>query len=120
MAPSRPVKILLIEDEPSIVRALPRLLHHDGYTVDTAENGQRALAQLHTQPYDLILCDVHMPVLNGRGNGDMVVQLEVETPTKLTARQKELLEEFRSTETGEECPEASGFFSRLKGMLGGE
>ncbi len=61
-----------------------------------------------------------MPVLNGRGQGDMVVQIEVETPTKLTQRQRELLEEFRSTETGEECPEASGFFSRLKGMLGAE
>ena len=61
-----------------------------------------------------------MPVLNGRGQGDMVVQIEVETPTKLTQRQRELLEEFRSTETGEECPEASGFFSRLKGMLGGD
>jgi CheY-like chemotaxis protein len=65
MAPSRPVTILLIEDEPSIVRALIRLLHHEGYTVDTADNGQRALAQLHTQPYDLILCDVHLPVLDG-------------------------------------------------------
>jgi CheY-like chemotaxis protein len=65
MAPSIPVKILLIEDEPSIVRALIRLLHHEGYTVDTADNGQRALAQLHTQPYDLILCDLHMPVLDG-------------------------------------------------------
>jgi molecular chaperone DnaJ len=61
-----------------------------------------------------------MPVLNGRGQGDMVVQIEVETPTKLTQRQRELLEEFRSTETGEECPESSGFFSRLKGMLAGD
>ncbi|WP_442678090.1 molecular chaperone DnaJ [Sphingomonas sp. ASY06-1R] len=61
-----------------------------------------------------------MPVLNGRGQGDMVVQIEVETPTRLTARQKELLEEFRATETGEECPETSGFFSRLKGMLGAD
>jgi molecular chaperone DnaJ len=61
-----------------------------------------------------------MPVLNGRGHGDMVVQIEVETPTKLTQRQKELLEEFRSTETGEECPETSGFFARLKGMLGAD
>ena len=61
-----------------------------------------------------------MPVLNGRGQGDMVVQIEVETPTKLTPRQKELLEEFRATETGEECPEASGFFARLKGMLGAD
>lgn len=59
-----------------------------------------------------------MPVLNGRGRGDMVMQIEVETPTKLTARQKELLEEFRETETGEECPESSGFFSKLKGMFG--
>lgn len=61
-----------------------------------------------------------MPVLNGRGQGDMVVQIEVETPTRLTARQKELLEEFRATETGEECPETSGFFARLKGMLGAD
>ncbi len=55
-----------------------------------------------------------MPVLNGRGRGDMVIQIEVETPTKLSARQKELLEEFRATETGEECPESSGFFGKLK------
>src|SRR3546814_2478251 len=32
-----------------------------------------------------------MPVLNGRGHGDLVVQIDVETPTKLTARQKALL-----------------------------
>ena len=57
-----------------------------------------------------------MPVLNARGHGDLVMQIDVETPTRLSARQKELLEEFRSTETGEECPQASGFFSKLKGM----
>jgi molecular chaperone DnaJ len=59
-----------------------------------------------------------MPVLNGRGHGDLVIQVEVETPTKLTARQKELLEEFRATETGDECPQSSGFFSKLKDILG--
>jgi len=57
---------------------------------------------------------VGMPVLNGRGRGDMVIQIEVETPTRLTARQKELLEEFRATETGEECPQSTGFFSKIK------
>jgi molecular chaperone DnaJ len=57
-----------------------------------------------------------MPVLNGRGHGDMIVQIDVETPTKLTAGQKELLEQFRALETGEESPQSSGFFSRLKGM----
>ena len=57
-----------------------------------------------------------MPVLNGRGHGDLVIQIDVETPTHLTSRQKELLEEFRATETGEESPQSSGFFTRLKGM----
>jgi len=55
-----------------------------------------------------------MPVLQGRGRGDLVVEIIVETPTKLSARQKELLREFQETETGEECPESAGFFARLK------
>ncbi|HYZ49135.1 MAG TPA: molecular chaperone DnaJ [Sphingomonas sp.] len=59
-----------------------------------------------------------MPVLNDRGKGDLVVQIEVETPTKLTAKQRALLEEFRATETGEECPESRGFFEKLKAALG--
>jgi molecular chaperone DnaJ len=59
-----------------------------------------------------------MPVLQGRGRGDLVVRLEVETPTKLSSRQRELLEEFRKTETGEECPQSSGFFAKLKAALG--
>ncbi|WP_156678539.1 molecular chaperone DnaJ [Sphingomonas profundi] len=58
-----------------------------------------------------------MPVLNTRGAGDMVVQIDVETPTRLSTRQKELLEEFRATETGAECPQSEGFFSRIKGMF---
>jgi molecular chaperone DnaJ len=55
-----------------------------------------------------------MPAVGGRGFGDMVIQIEVETPTRLTARQKELLEQFRATETGEECPASKGFFQKLK------
>jgi molecular chaperone DnaJ len=57
-----------------------------------------------------------MPVLNGRGHGDMVIEVQVETPTKLTARQRELLEEFRCTETGDECPESKGFFQKIKSL----
>lgn len=57
---------------------------------------------------------IGMPVLNGRGHGDLVVQIDVETPSRLTAKQRELLEAFRETETGEECPQASGFFSKIR------
>ena len=61
-----------------------------------------------------------MPVLQGRGHGDMVVEISVETPTRLSARQKEILREFQSTETGDECPQSKGFFDRLKEAWTGE
>ena len=64
-----------------------------------------------------------MPALsnNGRshGFGDLVVQLDVETPVKLTKRQRELLEEFQALEAGEEgrnFPAQSGFFAKIKEM----
>ena len=55
-----------------------------------------------------------MPVLQGRGHGDLVVEIAVETPTKLTPRQKEILLELQATETGDECPQSKGFFDRLR------
>jgi molecular chaperone DnaJ len=55
-----------------------------------------------------------MPVLQGRGHGDLVIEIMVETPTKLTARQKEILRELQATETGEECPQSRGFLDRVK------
>ena len=60
-----------------------------------------------------------MPVLNGRGHGDMVIQVDVETPTRLSAKQRELLEELRCTETGDECPQSKSFFAKLKGLWDG-
>jgi len=55
-----------------------------------------------------------MPVLQGRGQGDLVIEIVVETPTKLSARQKELMRELQATETGDECPGSKGFFDRIK------
>jgi two-component system NtrC family sensor kinase len=59
--------ILVVDDEPGIANALAHLLRRDGHTVDTAANGQLALAKLHTQAYDLLLCDLRMPELDGPG-----------------------------------------------------
>ena len=60
-----------------------------------------------------------MSVLNGRGRGDLVARILVETPTRLSKEQKKLLEEFRGTETGDECPNATSFFGRVRDFLGG-
>ena len=60
-----------------------------------------------------------MSVLNGRGRGDLMARILVETPTRLTKEQKAILEQFRDTETGDECPASKGFFSRIREKLGG-
>jgi CheY-like chemotaxis protein len=65
MAPHSPATILVIDDEPSVVRALAGLLRRDGYIVGTASNGRHALARLQEQPYDVIVCDLRMPELDG-------------------------------------------------------
>jgi molecular chaperone DnaJ len=59
-----------------------------------------------------------MSVLNGRGRGDLVARVLVETPTRLSSKQKKILEEFRDTETGDECPAAKSFFGRIREIFG--
>lgn len=54
-----------------------------------------------------------MPPLRGGGTGDMIIELAVETPVNLTARQKELLTEFDEL-SSENNPESSSFFSSVK------
>ena len=66
--------VLIVDDEPVIVRALARLLRRDGYRVETASNGRQALARLQTQSYDVILSDLRMPELDGRAFYDCLVQ----------------------------------------------
>jgi PAS domain S-box-containing protein len=59
--------ILLIDDELSIQRALTRLLQRRGHTVTTATNGLEGLAALRERSYEVILCDMRMPDLDGPG-----------------------------------------------------
>ena len=60
-----------------------------------------------------------MSVVNNRGRGDLMTRILVETPTRLSKEQKAILEQFRGTETGDECPASKGFFGRLKSILDG-
>jgi molecular chaperone DnaJ len=55
-----------------------------------------------------------MSRLNQKGRGDLFVEIGVETPVNLTARQKELLREFCAAGGDEKCPQSQGFFDRAK------
>ncbi|HSG36931.1 MAG TPA: molecular chaperone DnaJ, partial [Paracoccaceae bacterium] len=56
-----------------------------------------------------------MPALRGGSHGDMMIELSVETPVKLTSKQKELLREFDKL-SAENNPQSSSFFSTVKGF----
>jgi molecular chaperone DnaJ len=59
-----------------------------------------------------------MPALRGGGQGDMLIELAVETPVNLTARQRDLLREFEKL-SEENNPEGTTFFSKVKGFWDG-
>jgi two-component system, OmpR family, alkaline phosphatase synthesis response regulator PhoP len=60
-------RILVVEDELAIAEVVSELLGDEGYQVVTAANGQEALATLPKVEPDLVLSDVMMPLLDGRG-----------------------------------------------------
>jgi DNA-binding NtrC family response regulator len=60
-------KILIIEDEASIRRVLTKILSEesDSYLVDEAEDGVQGLEKIKNTDYDLVLCDIKMPKMDG-------------------------------------------------------
>jgi two-component system NtrC family sensor kinase len=65
--PTRRGRILLIDDEAGVRRALQRVLQRSGHNLTQAANGHEGLAALAAGAYDLILCDIRMPDLDGPG-----------------------------------------------------
>lgn len=59
-----------------------------------------------------------VPVLNGRGRGDLFVEVKVQTPTKLTKRQRELLQELHTTVSVENKPVSRSLLNRVKEIFG--
>lgn len=60
-----PKKILLVDDEPLILKGLKYSLEQDGYETDSAMDGEEALERIASQSYDLILLDVMLPGVDG-------------------------------------------------------
>ncbi len=61
------MKILLVEDEQKLAQALAKGLTHEGYTVDSINDGKKALTriQLHRSDYDVIILDLMLPGMDG-------------------------------------------------------
>ena len=75
-------KILIIEDEASIRRVLTKILSEesDTYLVDEAEDGVQGLEKIKNTDYDLVLCDIKMPKMDGVELLEAVKKIKPEIP----------------------------------------
>jgi two-component system, OmpR family, response regulator len=64
-AATTPVRILVVEDEPDLLRGLAKALREEGYAVDTTADGEEGLYKATNWDYDAIVLDVMLPRLNG-------------------------------------------------------
>jgi CheY-like chemotaxis protein len=86
-------RILVVDDDPSIVKLLTLNLEIEGYEVVSAANGREALEAVAEHDPDLVVCDVMMPVMNGL---EVVSRLKRDDETKdlpvvmLSAKAQEL------------------------------
>jgi two-component system, NtrC family, response regulator AtoC len=61
----RPFNVLIIDDEENMRHMLATTIARAGYVVETAADGEQGLQKLGTTPFDLILCDIKMPKMDG-------------------------------------------------------
>ena len=86
-------RILVVDDDPSIVKLLTLNLEIEGYDVVAATNGREAIEAVSEHDPDLVVCDVMMPVMNGL---EVVARLKKDAATKdlpivlLSAKAQEL------------------------------
>ena len=75
-------KILIIEDEASIRRVLVKILseENDTYKVEEAEDGIKGLEKIKSEDYDLVLCDIKMPKMDGEEVLEAVKKIKPEIP----------------------------------------
>ena len=73
-------KILIVDDERAIRRALREILEFEEFEVDEAENGKIGLDKAKAENYDIIFCDIKMPEMDGMEVLDGLQKANVESP----------------------------------------
>ena len=73
-------KILIIDDEKAIRSTLKEILEFEKYSVDDAENGLKGIELARQNDYDLIFCDIKMPIMDGLNFLEKIKSYEIKCP----------------------------------------
>ncbi|GAA3026490.1 response regulator transcription factor [Tetragenococcus solitarius] len=93
-------KILIVDDEPSIITLLTFNLEKVGYQVTSAEDGQKAYELASTQSFDFIILDVMLPFIDGIEVTRMLRQDKIDTPILILTAKDESIDRILGLEIG--------------------
>lgn len=93
-------KILIIEDEKPMVRALELKLTHAGFEAKVAHNGEDGVTMVTSEAFDLIVLDIVMPKLDGFKFLEMMNEKKITTPVIVLSNLSQQEDENRARELG--------------------
>lgn len=97
---SEPKKILIIEDEKPLSRALELKLIHEGFLVETLPNGEGFLPLLEKENFSLIVCDLIMPKVDGFEVLQIIKEKKIKIPVIILTNLSQPEDEKRVLELG--------------------
>ncbi len=94
------MKILIVDDEPVLLEQLRSTLAAERYDVETATDGETALARLLEVPFDLVLLDIMLPGLDGLALLREMRRAEIVTPVLMLSARGEIADRIRGLDLG--------------------
>jgi len=115
------MRILIVEDEPDLLRSLAQAMREEGYAVDTANNGEDGLFNAESYDYDTIVLDVMLPKLDG---WEILKRLRKtkKTPVLMLTARDQTRDRVRGLDTGADDYMVKPFdlpelFARLRALI---
>jgi len=115
------MRILVVEDEPDLLRGLAQALREEGYAVDTAPDGEEGLYKAQSWEYDALVLDIMLPKLDGWEVLERLRQTKKTPVLMLTARDQSR-DRVRGLDTGADDYVVKPFdlpelFARLRALI---
>ena len=94
------MRLLLVEDEPSLRESVARKLHRAGYETDDCGDGETALEMLAAEQYDLVLLDLNLPRVDGMTVLRTLRRTDLETPVLILSARSEIADKVEGLDAG--------------------